>query len=71
MSRKEIAEKLKKIALEGPWEAERIKAMEALGEMGEEGVNALSEVGAKGRHWDEREKALDLAKKGLKERKEN
>ena len=53
MSKKEIAEKLKKIALQGPWAAERINAMEALGEMGEEGANALSEVGAKGRYYDE------------------
>lgn len=67
--RKEITEKLKKIAVEARWESERIKAMEALGEMGEEGANALSEVGSEGKYSDEREKALELAKKALKERK--
>lgn len=69
MTRKETAEKLKKISLEAQWESERIKAMEALGEMGEDGANALSDVGSKSRWYDEREKVLELAKKALKEKK--
>lgn len=60
-------ETLKKIAIEASYVTERMKAMEALGEMGERGVAALSEVASKGRFYDEREKALDLVKKSLKE----
>ena len=71
MSLTETAERLKKIALEARWSSERIKAMETLGEMGEEGINALSEIGFKGVYSSEREKALDLAKKLLIERKED
>ena len=44
--------------------------MEALGEMGENGADALSEIGSKSQRWDEREKALELAKKAIKEKKE-
>ena len=70
MEKKEIAEKLKKIALEAQFASERVKAMEALGEMGENGAEPLSEIGSKARWSAEREKALELVKKALKEKKE-
>jgi len=69
MNQINVVEKLKKIAIEGRYSQERIKAMEALGEMGGEGIDALSEIASKGQYSDEREKALDLVKKSLKDKR--
>ena len=69
MSKKETAEKLKKIALEATWATERKKAIEALAEMEDEGLKALSEIGSKGKWADEREMALDLTREVLKKKR--
>jgi len=69
MNQKDTPDKLKKIALEGSFASERIKAIETLGELGEEGIDSLLDVGLKGAHWDEREKAIDSVKKIIKEKK--
>ena len=71
MDRKETAEKLKKIALEAQWASERVKAIETLSEMKNEGIDALTEVSSKGKYSDERELALDSVKKIMKQKKED
>lgn len=70
MEKKEIAEKLKKIALEAQYGTERIKAIETLSEMKNNGINELTEISSKGKHWAERELALDSVKKIIKQKKE-
>ena len=71
MAKKETAEKLKKIALEAQWGTERIKAIETLSEMNNNGIDALTEISSKGQRSDERELALDSVKKIIKQKKED
>jgi len=71
MEKKETAEKLKKIALEAKFPTERIKAIETLSEMKNNGIDALTEISSKGQYFDERELALDSVKKIIKQEKDD